>query len=117
MSDRYDYERMAYRVVPDRNDPVILQVEAKLVRVINISAGGVSCASEHIHPGKHYPARVNLPDESADIPCELEALCKDKRNLLHCRFLGMDARHVDRLHHYVLERQKSAIKSVREKIT
>ena len=112
----YDSDRMEYRVVPDKNDPVILQVEGKLMRVVNISAGGVSCISNFLQAGKTYSVRINLPDEYADVRCGLEVLHQDADDSYHCSFINMDSVNVDRFHRYVLERQKISIKSVREEI-
>ena len=112
----YETDRMAYRVVPDKNDPVILHANGKLLRVVDISAGGVSCIAEGIDVGQKYAARINLPDGFIDIRCELEVLNKDSDKLFHCQFNDMDGSDSDRMHRYVLERQKVAIKQVREKI-
>ena len=112
----YETDRMDYRVVPDKNDPVILQADGKLVRVADISAGGVSCFSEHLNVGKQYTARINLPDEFIDIRCKMEVLYRDADKTYHCRFSELDDAACNQLHRYVLERQKSAIKSVKEKI-
>ena len=112
-------DRVHYRVVPDKNDPVILQVDGNLMRVVDISAGGVSCTSDFLVSGQIYRARINLPDERADVYCELEVLCKDNDydNMYHCSFIDVDSINIDRLHHYVLERQKIEIKSAREHIS
>ncbi len=112
----YETDRMAYRVVPDKNDPVILHANNTLLRVVDISAGGVSCVAENLKIGERYPARVNLPDGFIDLRCDLEVLSNDDGTIYHCRFQDMDDSDADRLHRYVLERQKVAIKSVREKI-
>ena len=112
----YETDRMAYRVVPDKNDPVILHANGKLLRVLDISAGGASCVADGIAVGEKYEARINLPDGFIDIRCELEVLSKDDERLYHCQFNNMEGSDADRLHRYVLDRQKVAIKSVREKI-
>ena len=112
----YETDRMSYRVLPDKNDPVILQCEGKLVRVVDISAGGISCYSDDIAVGKEYAVRINLPDEFVDIRCRMKVLYRDADNSHHCQFLELDETGAHQLHRYVLQRQKSAIKSVREKI-
>ncbi len=112
----FESDRMDYRVVPDKNDPIILQVDGKLLRVVDISAGGVSCVSDKLVTGREYRARINLPDERADVYCGLKVLHKDTENSYHCNFVDVDEFSADRLHRYVLERQKNAIKSLREQI-
>ncbi|MEM7206286.1 MAG: PilZ domain-containing protein [Pseudomonadota bacterium] len=112
----YETDRMSYRVVPDRNDPVILQANGKLVRVIDISAGGASCESDHLKVGQTYDARINLPDGFIDIRCKLEVLYRDPDHSYHCQFNDVDESGSDQLHRYVLQRQKTAIKAVKEKI-
>ena len=112
----YETDRMAYRVIPDKNDPVILHANNALLRVIDISAGGVSCVANNLEIGRRYPARINLPDGFIDIRCDLEVLSEDDGSVFHCAFQDMESSDADRMHRYVLERQKVAIKSVREKI-
>jgi len=118
LKGRSKSDRVHYRVVPDKNDPVILQIDGNLMRVVDISAGGVSCTSKLLAVGQKYQARINLPDERADVYCGLEVLSKDENedDMFHCSFIDVDSINIDRLHRYVLERQKVVIKSAREHI-
>jgi len=75
--------RAAYSVVPNPDEPVILQLDGNLARVLEISAVGFSAPSDAAKPE------------------------------LNCRFVDLGADHVDALHHYVLVRQKEVIRALR----
>lgn len=105
--------RAAYRVVPDPDDPVILLIDGNLCRVQDISASGLSCAAGEIRPGQRYAFTLDLPTTGAEILGTLDILPKTKDGNLHCMFVDLTAEQIDRLHSYVLIRQKEAIRSLR----
>jgi len=44
--------RQAYRVVPDRDDPVIFQIDGHLIRVLEISAQSVHAPVTELKAGR-----------------------------------------------------------------
>ena len=105
--------RAAYRVVPDPDDPVILLIDGNLCRVQDISASGLSCSPGEIRPGQRYAFTLDLPTAGAEILGTLDVLPKTEDGNLHCMFVDLTAEQIDRLHNYVLIRQKEAIRSLR----
>ena len=106
--------RTAFRVVPDPDDPIILQIDGKLSRVIDISASGFSAPPDVVAPGRRYPFSIDLPTSSAPLAGYVDVLAQEREGApLHCRFVGLSAEEIDQLHHYALVRQKQAIRSLR----
>lgn len=109
-------QRADFRVIPDSNNPVILQVEGKLVTVCDISAGGVSFrghGSDTYKMGMRYRVRMDLPDHGDVIHVNVDTLRVDKRDVWFCHFADLTPEQEDRIHQYVLERQKRDIKLVK----
>jgi len=105
--------RTAYRVVPNPDDPIILQLDGELTRVLDISANGFTAVSDLLTPGRRYPYSLDLPTARAPLSGYVDALPGGDEGLLQCRFVELGADDLDALHAYVLIRQKEAIRSIR----
>lgn len=105
--------RAAYRVVPDRDDPIILQLDGKLTRVLDISATGFSSPAEVVRPGRRYPFSIDLPTSAAPIHGYVDVLPELENSHLNCQFVDLSAEELDLLHLYVLIRQKEAIRALK----
>lgn len=105
--------RAAYRVVPDPDDPIILQLDGRLSRVLDISATGFSAPPDVVEPGRRYPFSLDLPSTPQPVSGYVDVLSATDRSQLHCRFVDLAAEDFDALHRYVLLRQKSAIRKLR----
>lgn len=106
--------RSAYRVVPDPDDPVILQLDGHLTRVLDLSAAGFSCPPDVVQPGRRYPYSMDLPTAKVPLKGYVDALPETHNGQLHCKFVELSVDELDTLHHYVLVRQKEAIRALRE---
>ena len=106
--------RSAYSVVPDPDDPIILQLDGRLSRVLEISAGGFSAPAEIAAPGRRYPYSLDLPTCGVPLGGYVDVLPDASGNgVLQARFVDLSADEFDALHRYVLVRQKEAIRSLR----
>ena len=105
--------RDAYRVVPDPDDPVILQLDGRLVRVLDISADGFTLSSEAVAPGRRYPFSLDLPTARVAIAGYVDVLREEEPGVAQGRFVDPSADELDALHRYVLIRQKEAIRALR----
>ena len=105
--------RAAYRVVPDPDDPIILQLDGRLTRVLDISATGFSAPPDVVEPGRRYPFSMDLPSVSRPVSGYVDVLSASDKAQLHCRFVELAADDLDALHRYVLQRQKQAIRRLR----
>jgi len=106
--------RAAYSVVPDPDDPIILQLDGRLSRVIEVSAGGFSTPSDVVSPGRRYPFSMDLPTSGKPLSGYVDVLPDGvEGGVLNARFVDLSAEELETLHHYVLVRQKEAIRSLR----
>jgi len=77
--------RTAYSVVPDPDDPVILQLDGQLARVLEISAAGFSASKDAAKPGRRYPFSVDLPTYRRPISGYVDVLPDTRNDELTCR--------------------------------
>lgn len=105
--------RTAYPVVPDPDDPIILQIDGRLMRVLDISASGFTLPADVIANGRRYPFSLDLPTAGRPIGGYVDILPAEDEESLHCRFVNLLAEEQDALHQYALIRQKDAIRSLR----
>lgn len=103
----------AYRVVPDPDEPIILQVDGKLCRVHEISAAGFTCPSDSIKSGRRVRFSLGLPTVSDDIEGYVDVQPLGQNGHLRCQFVELATEEIDRLHHYALVRQKQVLRSIR----
>ncbi len=106
-------DRAAYRVTPDPNDPVILQLDGTLTRVLDISANGISCIAPHVKSNMRYAIKLDLPTEQGVINTYVDVSVISDESIVRCQFIGLKEEDQEMLHRYVLHRQKSAITSFR----
>lgn len=105
--------RTAYQVVPDPDDPIILQIDGNLSGVLNISASGFSLPPNVVAPGRRYPFSLDLPTAKTPVSGYVDVLPESPDSSLQCLFVNLSAEEIDTIHHYVLIRQKDAIRSIR----
>jgi len=108
--------RSAYRVVPNPDDPVILQVDGRLCRVLEISATGFTCPEGDIKSGRRYEYKLDLPTTVHQIAGYVDVLPGRDDGVLHCLFVQPSIEELDKLHHYVLVRQKEALRGLKSNI-
>ncbi|MDO6461042.1 hypothetical protein Q4485_10070 [Granulosicoccaceae sp. 1_MG-2023] len=106
-------ERSAYRVVPDPDDPVILQLDGLLVRVLDISANGFSCVAGNVQQNMRYSVKVDLPSEPGVITAFADVNLITEDGVARCQFVGLREEAQEGLHRYVLLRQKAAINAIK----
>jgi len=105
--------RTAYSVVPNPDEPVILQLDGNLVRVLEISAVGFSAAKDAVKPGRRYPFSLDIPTHKKPVSGYVDVLPDTDNDELTCRFVDLTADQIDALHYYVLMRQKEVIRELK----
>ncbi|HBR97152.1 MAG TPA: hypothetical protein DD979_07215 [Gammaproteobacteria bacterium] len=106
-------DRGAYRVVPDPDDPVILQLDGVLARVLDISATGFSCVAQHVQENMRYAVTLDLPTEPGVIKVFGDVNKVSDDGIVTCQFIGLREDDQELLHRYVLKRQKAAINAIK----
>ena len=106
--------RTAYGVVPDPDDPIILQLDGRLSRVLEISASGFAVPLDVVAAGRRYRFGMDLPTASAPLSGYVDVLpVAPDAARLQARFVDLPPEELETLHRYVLVRQKEAIRSLR----
>ena len=107
-----DAGRSAYRVAPDTHDPVVLMIEDRIYRVINISATGISCTGPELDLQMRYRVKLLLREEDQPMTLHLDVVTQ-RDGAYHCRFVELSEATQEVLHQYVLQRQKQVIRQLR----
>lgn len=106
--------RTAYRVVPDPDDPVLLQIDGTLTRVLEVSAQCVIAAVSDLKLGRRYPFNLDLPTSRVGVTGYVDVLPELENEDVVCLFADLAPEELDQIHRYVLLRQKQVIRQMRE---
>jgi hypothetical protein len=106
--------RNSYRVQPSNDEPIFFRLEDKPVPVKDISAAGLSFKNENCSIGELFTVNIDLPGLGPTVPATLQIVGIDQSNRCHCRFLSIDEAARERIHQYVLNRQKEQVRERRE---
>lgn len=109
-SDRRSY----YRVESTRDRPVSFEVRGRRLPVVDVSAGGMSVHTGKVAVGRQIPGLLHLPGLDEPIVLTLEVLGVDPKGVGRGRFINLTDREQERLHYYVLQRQKEEIEQRRK---
>ncbi len=99
--------RSYFRVRPAANQPVSVEISGQACKVLDISAGGMAIvAASTLKIGQRYQARLHIPQDPEPVSMELEVLNR-KEQLARCEIVNIDEDQRERIHLYVLKRQKA----------
>jgi len=106
--------RNSYRVQPSKDEPILFRLEDKSVEVKDISAAGLSFKNENYAIGELFTVNIDLPGLGPTVPATLQIIGIDQYKRCHCRFFRIDEAACERIHQYVLNRQKEQVREIRE---
>ena len=106
-----DDPRQGFRVNPDPEDPIALNVDGKPVNVTEISSNGLAFENEGLKGQEVFKVRFFLPKIFAEITANLKILKVDAEGICMCLLKDMDPSAEDAIHRYVLLRQKDDLQS------
>lgn len=110
----YDEDQRAYyRVKPKSDEPLFLQAEGKRYNVLDISAGGVAFQGEGFKRGDSMAGVLTMPPGQASIPVALTVLKALPEKAVAAQFKKIDDEDRERVHYYVLTRQKEELEEQR----
>ncbi len=107
--------RNSFRVNPSKTEPVTVQLVDEVHPVGNISAGGMSFEKANIVTGALLRAYINLPGSEPAISVGLQVVAIGKGDICHAKFIEVQAASMERIHQYVLKRQKEIIRDKKTK--
>lgn len=103
-------QRETFRVKPSGQEPVTLCLPECEISVIEISAGGLSFVRVGMKQETKATVMLLLPDlPGGDIDARIEVLRVDDAGQVHCRFVDLSEQDADKIHYYVLCRQKKML--------
>lgn len=102
--------RQAYRVVPDPEDPLYLNLGGQSFEIIEISSGGLAFRNSDLQAGSTHMIDFVLPTGGA-LKTRIKILRIDEEGICRCNFLSLGVDSEDALHRYVLIRQKDDLRS------
>jgi hypothetical protein len=97
--------RQAYRVIPDPENPIVLNMEGSSLEILEISSGGLAFKNNGFKEGSSYKVDFVLPT-GGGIKSQIKILRIDEEDICRCNFVDLDIDSEDSLHRYVLVRQK-----------
>lgn len=101
--------RKWFRIQPSKGEPITLRFDDKEVRIRDIGAEGLSFNNDGFSIGPMEPSLLDLPELGPAIPVHLEIITIDNKNVCHCNFKTIEDGVVERIHQYVLKRQKEIL--------
>jgi hypothetical protein len=105
-----DDHREAYRIKPDSERPIILNLVNNSYNLTNISGSGCCFRSHNYDVGFRSSGTLRIPSDDIIFPVTIRVVSK-KQDLCHCEFEKISDRSADAIHAYVLEAQKSLLRN------
>ena len=102
--------RQAYRIAPDPENPLYLNLEGHSLEIVEISSGGLAFKNQGFKADSIYTVDFILPT-GGSINTQIQILRIDEEDICRCHFLNLDVQSEDSLHRYVLVRQKDDLRS------
>lgn len=107
-------QRSYYRVAPKSGEPLFLQTQDKRYAVLDVSAGGVSFEGAGFSPGDSVSGVLSMPEGKAPIPMVLTVVKVLRERLTAGQFRKIKDEDRERVHQYVLKRQKEELERQRQ---
>ncbi|MCZ6542010.1 MAG: PilZ domain-containing protein [Nitrospinae bacterium] len=102
--------RQAYRVAPDPENPLFLNLAGQSLEILEISSGGLAFKNQGFKAKDTFKVDFILPTGRA-INTRIKILRVDEEEICRCNFVNLDMKSEDVLHRYVLVRQKDDLNS------
>jgi hypothetical protein len=112
-SDLFEFEtkerRKFFRVRPAKGAPISFVIDQKKAMVQDIGAAGLSFKNNEFKQGEKYPVTIRLPEIDGKVITDLLLITIDDKGFCHCKFKNIDPESTERVHQYVLKRQKEIL--------
>ncbi|KMY66336.1 hypothetical protein AAU61_17925 [Desulfocarbo indianensis] len=109
-------QRSYYRVAPKAGEPLFLQTQGKRYAILDVSAGGLAFEGAGFAPGDSLAGLLIIPTKGQPIPIVLTILnALPQRGMIACQFKKIKDEDRERVHQYVLRRQKEDLEKQRQK--
>jgi len=102
--------RQAYRVTPDPENPLFLNLGGNSLEIVEISSGGLAFRNQELQAGSSHMTDFVLPTGDR-IKAKLKILRIDNEDICRGNFIDLDTHSEDSIHRYVLVHQKDDLRS------
>ena len=102
--------RQAYRVAPDPENPLFLNLEGNSLEIVELSSSGLAFKNQGLKAGSAHMVDFVLPTGGI-IKTRVKILRINEEDICRCNFVNLDVKSEDSLHRYVLVRQKDDLRS------
>lgn len=102
--------RKWFRIQPSKLEPIVLCVDDHKINIRDIGAAGLSFNNHNFSIGPLESCQLDLPELGPAIPIKLQIITIDEKNVCHCEFNTIEKGAVERIHQYVLRRQKEILR-------
>ena len=102
--------RQAYRVAPDPENPLFLNLEGNSLEIVELSSSGLAFKNQGLKAGSAHMVDFVLPTGGI-IKTRVKILRINEEDICRCNFINLDVKYEDSLHRYVLVRQKDDLRS------
>lgn len=106
-----DQSRGAFRIAPNPDEPIVIDINGEKVNVIDISSGGASFKNIKFKAEAIYDGKFTLPNTGVVVKTKIKVLRITDAQICHSIFVELTPELEDEIHHYVLLRQKEELKS------
>lgn len=110
IDNKNEDHRLAFRIVPDMAKPIIINIRGHAFKAVNISGTGACIRTNNLPEGTVVSATIRLPSEDVIFPVTLEVMLK-QGDFCRCRFNNIHSEAENLLHAYILDLQKTKIRS------
>jgi len=109
--------RSSFRVEPSPEGPIYVSIGCNRYQVKDIGAAGIGIYhrddDKELEPGKKYPFKMTLP-LIKEVVSGILRIVYISDSVYHCRFIGLRKEEREKIHLFVLERQKEELRERRK---
>ena len=111
-------KRSSFRVEPSSERPIYVSIGRDRYQVKDIGAGGAGIYrrddDKELEPGEKYPFKMTLPLNDEVVSGTLR-IVDISDSIYHCRFIDLSKEDREKIHLFVLEREKEELREKKGK--
>lgn len=102
--------RASYRLQSVNGEPLFFDLAGKPYEVLNIGGGGLSFLNPGCSGAQGGPIELKIPGYDAAIEAKIEVRSVCRNDICHCAFVEISDEDVEKIHQYMLEKQKALLR-------
>jgi len=94
-----------------KSEPIFFTLAEKAYEIVDIGGGGLAFRNTGFAAGQRVEIELEIPGFAPLIRTGLEVRSICENNICHCAFAGISEEDVEKIHQYMLEKQKEMVRS------